>query len=160
MGALAKLKGPRAIAGLVTALRDADRQVRTHAAKVLGDVGNETAAAALLAAFQADENIRLPAALALAKIAPARSVPPLVKLAVEDHAVAEEAVAALAGVLSRAGGDIAVDDLQLVVQLQRGSASKLAGILKTIDFGHVRDLAKAELMRRGVNILEDRQTSR
>ena len=120
-------------------------------------MGNEAAAAALLEAFRGDENVRLPAALALAKIAPAQAVAPLVKLAIEDFAVAEEAVVALTWALQQAAAQIPPDDLLAVVRLQSGSAhdgnskrSRLAGVLKTIDCSNVRALAASELARRGL----------
>src|SRR5437867_3700002 len=74
-----RLREGSAVAGLVAALRDESKMVRSHAARALGLIGDASAAPALAAALSdQDKNVRGEAAGALGRVGDPVAVPALI----------------------------------------------------------------------------------
>ncbi len=96
-----------------------------------------------------DAYARSAAALAIWKVAPLKAVKPLALWAADDG-TAEEAIIALTQLLEQSPKDVAVEDLQAVVQLLQGRvADGRASLVKRADPSTVCALAEKELARRG-----------
>jgi HEAT repeat protein len=76
-GSLWKIGDPSATPGLLELLNDTDPATRKRAAQVLGNIGDDTIVEPLLELFLNDKGARLEAALAVAKVKPAKAVKPL-----------------------------------------------------------------------------------
>jgi HEAT repeat protein len=160
--ALWEIGGQRAAAALIEALQDEDRLLRFRAARALEAIGDERAVEPLVAIAQADDYVRPAAAMALARLAPARAVRPLTQV-IADEFTAEEGMAALTQVLEQGAGQIAPEDLRAVVQLQepgpdrhgnddQGLPRRPVGFVKPVDCSRVSGLARDELARRGLTV--------
>jgi HEAT repeat protein len=155
-----QIGGERAAGALITALQDEDRLLRFRAARALEAIGDHRAVEALIEIANADDYVRPAAAMALARIAPARAARPLTQVIADDFTAAE-GVEALTRVLEQAAGQIAPEDLRAVVQLQevglgpsgngdRGSKSRPVVFVKAVNCSRPSRLAQEELTRRGL----------
>jgi HEAT repeat protein len=152
--ALWQIGGRLAAGALIDALGDEDRLLRFRAARALEAIGDERAVEPLAEVAEADDYVRPAAAMALARLAPARAALPLARLAADGFA-AEEAVATLARVLEETAGEVSAEDLLAVAQLQgddEGDDGRCpAAFAKTVDCSRVAGLARDELARRGLS---------
>ncbi|MGE3805405.1 MAG: HEAT repeat domain-containing protein [Gemmataceae bacterium] len=144
--------GPVAADILMRALDDDEMLIRSRAARALGENGDPRARAPLLDLIKTCPGVEVDATLALARIAPAEVFPKLLEMSVEV-ATAEEAIAALAGILERVPGEIDSALLEEAVRLHRAVARDEVDEddpVKKTDGSRVRGLAMAELGKRGV----------
>jgi HEAT repeat protein len=158
--ALWQIGGERAAGALIAALQDEDRLLRFRAARALEAIGDQRAVEPLVAIAHADDYVRPAAAMALARLAPARAARLLTQVIADDFTAAE-GVEALTRVLEQAAGQIAPEDLRAVVQLQEaglhppgngdgGSKSRPVIFIKAVDCSRPSRLAQEELTRRGL----------
>ncbi len=149
--ALWRMGGPEAAEGLTQALEDEDGLIRSRAARALGEIKAEQSVDALLQLAERDEYARSAAALAIWKMAPLKAVKPLALWAASD-ATADEAIIALTQLLEQSPKSVAVEDLQVVVQLFQGHAAAPEGgraqLVKGADPTYMCALAEEELGRR------------
>lgn len=154
VGTLWRISSPQVIDGLVSALRDPDSSTRKRAAQALGNIGSERVLGPLLRLFEEDREVRLEAALAVAKIHPPRGIRPLLAVAADQPLDAEEVVAILADVLNSAASKLASEDLQEVVNLPQlleagqGARDRSGLSVKPIETSVVVKRAADELLRR------------
>ena len=138
--------------GLTKALEDEDGLIRSRAARALGEINAQEAVEPLLRLAERDSYARSAAALAIWKIAPLKAVKPLALWAADDG-TADEAIIALTQLLEQSPKDVAVEDLQAVVQLLQGRASDQGAgrsLVKRADPSYVCALAEEEFARRSV----------
>ncbi|NCS48645.1 MAG: TIR domain-containing protein, partial [Microcystis aeruginosa BK11-02] len=98
--ALGKIGSETAIAGLLKALEDSNKDVRRYAVEALGKIGSETAIPGLLKALEhSDYAVRRNAAFALGNIGSETAIPGLLKaLEHSDYAVRRNAAFALGNI--------------------------------------------------------------
>jgi HEAT repeat protein len=153
-GSLWKIGDPSATPALLELLDDPDTATRKRAAQVLGNIGDARIVEPLLKLFLNDKEVRLEAALAVAKVKPARAVKPLATVVADDDHAAEEAIEILVDVLNTAAKDIAPDDLRALAELPKALASaagpKGGMVRNRADATKVAGLAADELVRRGL----------
>jgi HEAT repeats len=114
---------------------------------------------AVILEHERDEYVREAAAKTLGKIGSARAVEPLVTFAHKDQKSAQTTVTALQLVIERAGSDIAPEALRLVATLDNvvqihdhSQCNHSWTTTETIDCSHLRQLARQELIRRGLEV--------
>lgn len=145
---------PKAMVGLVEALKDEDRLIKARAARALGEIGNESIVEPLLAVVEQDPSVRMEVGLALARFAPGRALPLLIDVVAEDP-TAEEAGKTLLVLLQKPPEDVAAEDLKGVLDMknrQGAAAGARLGLVSSFDYDAAGRLAKAELARRGVKV--------
>jgi len=112
LGSLGPAAGA-AVPSLIDALKDSSANVRSAAARALGEIGNEAAVSALLGLLEDDDAyVRSAAAKALGLIGTEAAVPPLI-VSLNDG-VSHVRVAVI-GALGRLGGEAAVSALSKVL---------------------------------------------
>jgi HEAT repeat protein len=159
--ALGQIRDARAVEPLVAALKDEYRHMRWAVAQALGQIGDARAVEPLVAALKDGivRSMREAAAMALAEIEAGRAVTPLVMLTQDKH-LASEIIHLLHRILERAAADIAPEDLRTVIQLNNVVLQYKADECGNgadgrygefgVDCSQVRQLARQELIRRGI----------
>jgi HEAT repeat protein len=156
--ALGQLGDARVVEPLIAALTDADTDVRSAAVAALGQVGDARAVEPLIAALgDHSSNVREFAAEELGKFADNRAAMPLFSLARSDKNSAKSARDALERLLERLAESIRKDDLLAIVTLNDvvglyyyGCGDYAAVDTRVFDCSRIRQLARQELIRRGV----------
>lgn len=156
---LAKV-GAAAVEPLMTALKDSDERIRKIAAWALGEIKDARAVETLITALKdSNDEVRGGAAKALGEIKDARAVQPLVDLT-RDRLVAEVAVGALEKILCGNATSVKTESLQAAANLTSRSQTLFGHSdcsdnkweigKKDLDCWQVRQLARQELIRRGI----------
>ncbi|MGH9838914.1 MAG: HEAT repeat domain-containing protein [Blastocatellia bacterium] len=158
--------GTAAVEPLATALKDSRSDVQVKAVYALWKIGDARAVELLVAALKdSNMDVMLSAALALGKIGDARAVLPLIQLTKNSN-VAEAAVGALQNFLESEAALVAADTLLAVTALTHVYTTEIrykhyacgGGIQSSqeykisLDCSRLRQMARQELIRRGIKV--------
>jgi HEAT repeat protein len=150
--------GNTAVAPLATALQEEEPWVRWAAAQALGLIGDTRAVEPLMAALKdSASEVRRAAAGALGLIDVERALILIVRLATGDSDNAQYEIRLLQRILERFAARLASEDLRVVAQLndvvqwrEVQGCNERGWIEETVDCSYVRQLARQELIRRGL----------
>jgi hypothetical protein len=150
--------GPCAVQPLIATLKDRSSGLRTLAAKALAKLDASRAGEPLIAALEdSSQEVRCVAADLLGELGDARAVAPLVKAAKVKTELAFIIVKNLEKVLTLSATSARTEDLMLVRSLDNvaciawcGGCNYSAKYDTSVDCSPVRQLARQELIRRGI----------
>jgi hypothetical protein len=137
-------------------LRSKNPETRARAAHKLGGSRKARAVESLVAVLgDKDRQVRETAAQALRQLGDARAVEPLVRLATEDTYCAQTSIIALQRIIECAAAKLAPKDLRTIAHLEGVVQWRYGGDCQesyedAVDCSHVRQLARQELIRRGL----------
>lgn len=152
--------GPRTVEPLIAALSAEDPLLRQEAAKVLGTLRDDRAVDPLIAATDdPGDEVRWAAANALIALGDRRAIEPLVLLLMGGGVVPPGYLYPLLGFLRRSAHAIPVELLQKLTRLEyvvgpplSAGTGPLSDVDNRLDCSEYRQLARRELVRRGIQV--------